>query len=79
LTLYRHKPVGKRRCSPQTMSDEHPHEGKDCTYCEDGTLHQIKDWDNPLECSNGGECPATFVAVVGIESTDSEQPGGATQ
>lgn len=42
---------------------EHPLEGRDCPYC-DGTLTQIKDWENPLQCT-GQDCPATFVAVIG--------------
>lgn len=36
----------------------------ECPYCEDGELQQIRDWDNPRQCSNGGECPATFVVVI---------------
>jgi hypothetical protein len=44
---------------------DHPHEGRDCPYCDDGTLSQINDWANPMECSNGGDCPATFVAIFG--------------
>ena len=49
----------------QTPGDEHTQEGEDCPYCDGGTLHQIRDWSNPMECSNGGECPATFVTVIG--------------
>lgn len=45
------------------MTDEpHKHEDEDCPYC-DGVLTQIKDWPNPLQCK-GGDCPATFVAVI---------------
>jgi len=46
------------------MTQEHPHAGDDCPYC-DGELQQIKDWENPLQCSNLGDCPATFIGVIG--------------